>query len=467
MKFETLGLNKALLEAIAMTGYTDPTDVQARAIPEVLAGSDVLVSSQTGSGKTAAFMLPALQLLAEPHKVVGNGPRVLVLTPTRELAMQVTKATETYGRKMKRVRTVSIVGGMPYPLQNRMLKAGVDILVATPGRLLDQMQSGRVDLSRLEMLVFDEADRMLDMGFKDDIDAVVAKVPTDRQTLLFSATLDDNISRMAATMMKSPVRIDISGKARHENIEQRLHYADDLSHKNRLLDHLLRDTDVQQAIVFTSTKRAADDLALDLINQGHAAAALHGDMKQGARTRTLENLKRGRLRVLVATDVAARGIDVQGISHVINFDLPRQAEDYVHRIGRTGRAGRSGIAISLANVRENFQVKLIERFTTQLIPVTTIDGLEPKQKVFDRKPPGKTFNRKGPPRSSGSNAGAGSWSKEGGGNRSSFSKSSFGKPAFSKPSNGKTGFVGKALPAAAPSAAAPGGWKKASNFAAK
>ena len=171
--------------------------------------------------------------------------------------------------------------------------------------------------------------------------------------------------------------------------------------------------------------------------------------------------------MLVATDVAARGIDVQGISHVINFDLPRQAEDYVHRIGRTGRAGRSGIAISLANVRENFQVKLIERFTTQLIPVTTIDGLEPKQKVFDRKPPGKTFNRKGPPRSSGSNAGAGSWSKEGGGNRSSFSKSSFGKPAFSKPSNGKTGFVGKALPAAAPSAAAPGGWKKASNFAAK
>jgi superfamily II DNA/RNA helicase len=476
MKFETLGLNKALLEAIAMTGYTDPTDVQMRAIPEVLAGSDVLVSAQTGSGKTAAFMLPALQLLAEPHKVAAGdknaGPRVLVLTPTRELAMQVTKATETYGRKMKRVRTVSIVGGMPYPLQNRLLKMGVDILVATPGRLLDQMQSGRVDLSRVEMLVFDEADRMLDMGFKDDIDAVVAKVPVDRQTLLFSATLDDSIIRMASSMMKNPVRIDVSGhKTRHENIEQRLLYADDLSHKNRLLDHLLRDTEVQQAIVFTSTKRAADDLALDLINQGHAAAALHGDMKQGARTRTLENLKRGRLRVLVATDVAARGIDVQGISHVINFDLPRQAEDYVHRIGRTGRAGRSGIAISLANVRENFQVKLIERFTTQMIPVITIDGLEPKQKVFDRKPPGKTFNRKGPPRghsNSSSQAGgnAGAWSKDGD-KRSSFSKSSFGKPAFSKSSAPKPGFVGKALPAAAPKGDAPGGWKKASSFAAK
>ncbi len=462
MKFETLGLNKALLEAIEMSGYTDPTDVQARAIPEVLAGSDVLVSAQTGSGKTAAFILPALQLLAEPHKVAGNGPRVLVLTPTRELAMQITKATETYGRKMKKVRAVSIVGGMPYPLQNRMLKMGVDILVATPGRLLDQMQSGRVDLSRLQMLVFDEADRMLDMGFKDDIDAVVAKVPADRQTLLFSATLDDNISRMAATMMKKPVRIDISGKARHENIEQRLHFVDDLAHKNRLLDHLLRDADMHQAIVFTSTKRAADDLALDLINQGHAAAALHGDMKQGARTRTLENLKRGRLRVLVATDVAARGLDVQGISHVINFDLPRQAEDYVHRIGRTGRAGRSGIAISLANVRENFQVKIIERFTTQKIPVTTIDGLEPKQKVFDCKPPGKTFNRKGPPRG----ASNGAWSKEGG-NKSSFSKSSFGKPALSKSSSSKAGFVGKPLPAAAPSTGGPGGWKKASHFAAK
>jgi superfamily II DNA/RNA helicase len=475
MKFETLGLNKALLEAIAMTGYTDPTDVQMRAIPEVLSGSDVLVSAQTGSGKTAAFMLPALQLLAEPHKVAGNGPRVLVLTPTRELAVQVTKATETYGRKMKRVRTVSIVGGMPYPLQNRLLKMGVDILVATPGRLLDQMQSGRVDLSRIQMLVFDEADRMLDMGFKDDIDAVVAKVPTDRQTLLFSATLDNNITAMAGNMMKNPVRIDVSGhKTRHENIEQRLLYADDLSHKNRLLDHLLRDTEVQQAIVFTSTKRAADDLALDLIGQGHAAGALHGDMKQGARTRTLENLKRGRLRVLVATDVAARGIDVQGISHVINFDLPRQAEDYVHRIGRTGRAGRSGIAISLANVRENFQVKLIERFTTQMIPVITIDGLEPKQKVFDRKPPGKTFNRKGPPSnnrgSHSNNAGsgnAGGWSKEGGDKRSSFSKSSFGKPTFSKSSPSKPAFVGKALPAPAPKSDAPGGWKKASNFATK
>ena len=203
-----------------------------------------------------------------------------------------------------------------------------------------------------------------------------------RQTLLFSATLDNNIAQMAKSMLKEPVRIDVSGhQTKHENIEQRLHFADDLGHKNRLLDHLLRDAAMNQAIVFTSTKRAADDLATSLNGQGFAVAALHGDMKQGARNRTLQAMKRGGVRVLVATDVAARGLDVQGISHVINYDLPRQAEDYVHRIGRTGRAGRSGIAISLANVREQFQVKLIERFTTQRIPVTTIAGLEPKQTV--------------------------------------------------------------------------------------
>ena len=387
VNFDSLGLAKPINEALAQAGYTSPTPVQEQSIPEAVAGRDLMVSSQTGSGKTAAFMLPALQLLTESAKVEGRGVRILVLTPTRELAMQVSKAAETYGRNMKRVKTVSIVGGMPYPVQNRLLKAGADILVATPGRLLDQMQSGRVDLSRLEMLVLDEADRMLDMGFKDDLEAIVKQTPAERQTLLFSATIDNNIARLAQGMLKNPARIDVSGQAaKHENIEQRLHFADDMAHKNRLLDHLLRDVDMQQAIVFTSTKRAADDLANDLHSQGFSAAALHGDMKQGARTRTLQMLRKGGLRVLVATDVAARGIDVQGISHVINYDLPRQAEDYVHRIGRTGRAGKNGIAISLANVREQFTVRTIERFTSQPIPVSVIPGLEPKQRVFDRKP---------------------------------------------------------------------------------
>ncbi len=429
MKFETLGLNKALLEAIASAGYTDPTPVQARAVPEALAGRDLMVSSQTGSGKTAAFMLPALQMLAEPHAVVGKGPRVLVLTPTRELSMQVTKAAETYGRKMRNVKTVSVVGGMPYPVQNRLLKAGVDILVATPGRLLDQMQSGRVDLSRMQLLILDEADRMLDMGFKEDIEAIVAQTPETRQTLLFSATLEPGIVRLATSMLKNPLRIDVAGhQTKNVNIEQRLHFADDMAHKNRLLDHLLRDVDMQQAIVFTSTKRAADDLASNLHEAGFSAAALHGDMRQAARTRTLQALRKGGLQVLVATDVAARGIDVQGISHVINYDLPRQAEDYVHRIGRTGRAGRSGIAISLANVREHFQVKQIERFTTQMIPVTTIPGLEPKQSSFD-------------PRGARNGKPAGAMKKFG------------GKPKF-----GGGGAFSKAPPR--PAAGNPGSWAK-------
>ncbi len=291
MSFESLGLAAPICQAVAAAGYTAPTPVQERVIPEALEGRDLMVSSQTGSGKTAAFMLPALQLLTEPHAVNGRGPRVLVLVPTRELSIQVTKAAETYGRRLGRVRTVSIVGGMPYPVQNRLLQAGAEIIVATPGRLLDQMQSGRVDLSRLQLLVLDEADRMLDMGFKDDLEAIVARMPAERQTVLFSATLDGNIARLAGALLRNPARIEIdSSRTRHENIAQRMHFADDLGHKNRLLDHVLRDAEVNQAIVFTATKRAAAELALDLHSKGYAVAALHGDMNQGARNRTLQAL---------------------------------------------------------------------------------------------------------------------------------------------------------------------------------
>ena len=390
MNFESLGLGAPLCEAVSAAGYTTPTPVQERVIPEALAGHDLMVSSQTGSGKTAAFMLPALHLLADAHPVRGRGPRVLVLVPTRELSMQVTKAAETYGARMGRIRTVSVVGGMPYPAQNRLLKEGVDILVATPGRLLDQMNSGRVDLARLQVLVLDEADRMLDMGFKEDLEAIVGRMPANRQTLLFSATLDGNIARLAGALLRNPARIESdSRQARHENIVQRLHFADDAGHKNRLLNRLLSDIEVKQAIVFTATKRSADEVALDLHSKGFSAAALHGDMNQGARTRTLQALHRGRLRVLVATDVAARGLDVGGISHVINYDLPRQAEDYVHRIGRTGRAGRNGTAISLVNAREHSQVRTIERFTSQRIPVEVLEGLEPKVRAKPANPGGR------------------------------------------------------------------------------
>ena len=389
--FTVLGLVEPLTRALADAGYLTPTSVQVRAIPEALAGHDLMVSSQTGSGKTAAFMLPALQRLGQPSAVKSIGPRILVLTPTRELALQVTKAGDNYGKHMRRVKMVSILGGMPYPVQNRLLRQPVDILVATPGRLLDHMSSGRIDFSRLEILVLDEADRMLDMGFIEDIEKIVEATPKTRQTLLFSATLGGTVGKLAARLMRDPRRIEVaSATTRHENIEQRLHWADDLAHKNRLLDHVLRDTSVDQAVVFTATKRDADLIADTLSEAGFLAAALHGDMNQGQRNRTLDSLRRGRVKVLVATDVAARGIDVQSISHVINFDLPKQAEDYVHRIGRTGRAGRNGVAISLANGKDFGQVKQIERFTTHLIPVHVIPGLEPRYagKAAPKRSPG-------------------------------------------------------------------------------
>ena len=377
MPFAALNLNQPILKALHDAGYKAPTPIQAEAIPEILAGHDIMASAQTGTGKTAAFMLPALQKLSQPSALPGKGPRVLVLTPTRELAMQVTDAADKYGRNLPRFRAVSVVGGMPYPVQNRLLASPMDVLVATPGRLMDQMQSGRLDFSRLEILVLDEADRMLDMGFIDDVEAIAAKLPKNRQTLLFSATLEGRIATLAKNILRDPKLIQISTREdKHENIDQQLIYVDGLEHKMKLLDHLISDVELKQALVFTATKRDADDLASRLVGQGHAAGALHGDMQQRQRNRTIDELKRGRIRVLVATDVAARGLDVSTITHVINFDLPKFAEDYVHRIGRTGRAGLSGIAISFAGAKEIPLLKRIERFTGHAVAVTSIPGLE-------------------------------------------------------------------------------------------
>ena len=403
MTFEALGLHTSVLKALTDAGYTKPTAVQAQAIPAAIGGRDLMVSSQTGSGKTAAFMLPALHKFAstEQQPAVGKTsnqerqaarargdrprfqpaqPKMLVLTPTRELALQVTTATDKYGSQMKRVKAVSILGGMPYPKQMQLLSKNPEILVATPGRLIDHMESGKIDFSQLEILVLDEADRMLDMGFIDDIEKIVDATPESRQTMLFSATLDGVVGNMAKRITRDPLVIQIAGSAsKHENIQQRVHFVDDLSHKNRMLDHLLRDETMDQAVVFTATKRDADTIADRLNIAGFAAAALHGDMHQGARNRTLDALRRGQVRVLVATDVAARGIDVPAITHVFNYDLPKFPEDYVHRIGRTGRAGRNGLAISLVNHSEGMNVKRIERFTKQLIPVDVIEGFEPKK----------------------------------------------------------------------------------------
>jgi superfamily II DNA/RNA helicase len=412
MTFEALGLHTSILKALTEAGYTKPTGVQEQAVPAALQGRDLLVSSQTGSGKTAAFMLPALHKFAlaseqqpaptgktpnqEAQSARSRGdrprfkaaqPKMLVLTPTRELALQVTNATDKYGSFMRRVKAVSILGGMPYPKQMQLLSKNPEILVATPGRLIDHMESGKIDFSQLQILVLDEADRMLDMGFIDDIEKIVAATPESRQTMLFSATLDGVVGNMAKRITKNPMVIQIAGSStKHENIQQRVHFVDDLSHKNRLLDHLLRDVTMEQAVVFTATKRDADTIADRLNIAGFAAAALHGDMHQGARNRTLDGMRRGQVRVLVATDVAARGIDVPAITHVFNYDLPKFPEDYVHRIGRTGRAGRNGIAVSLVNHAEGVNVKRIERFTKQLIPVDIIEGFEPKKTASSSRP---------------------------------------------------------------------------------
>ncbi|HEV3428903.1 MAG TPA: DEAD/DEAH box helicase [Paraburkholderia sp.] len=403
--FESLGLSPEIVSALIAAGYKAPTPVQERAIPAGIAGRDLLVSSPTGSGKTAAFMLPAIERFAQIQKAQAAQPReprpqgaegqqgrhrrpqqpvarpgLLVLTPTRELAMQVTTAAATYGKHLRRLRTVSILGGVAYGQQLMLLAKNPEILVATPGRLLDHLERGRIDLSELKMLVLDEADRMLDMGFIDDIDTIVAATPETRQTMLFSATLDGKIASVTGRLLKDPERIEIVRKVEAaSNIAQTVHYVDDRDHKDRLLDHLLRDEGLDQAIVFTATKMDADQLAGRLADAGFESAALHGDLPQGARNRTIRALRERRVRVLVATDVAARGIDIPGITHVFNYDLPKFAEDYVHRIGRTGRAGRSGTAVSLVHHAEQGALKRIERFVRGTLPVNVVAGFEPRK----------------------------------------------------------------------------------------
>ncbi len=384
MSFSNLQLVAPILKAVNLCGYASPTPIQAQAIPRALAGQDLIATAQTGTGKTAAFVLPALQRLSMPSVSTkkSKGPRVLVLTPTRELANQVTDAVRTYGKFM-RIRSGAILGGMPYFEQQRLLSQPVDLIVATPGRLIDHMERGRIDFSRLELLVLDEADRMLDMGFSDAVDTIVAATPADRQTLMFTATMDSTMAKLAQRLLKEPTRVEIAGeKVTLEQIEQRLHAADDMQHKNKLLNHLIADSGMTRAIIFSGTKRNADQLARELSAQGHAAAALHGDMNQNARNRTIMNMRRGKIRFLVATDVAARGLDVTGITHVINYDLPKNAEDYVHRIGRTGRAGASGIAISFASSKEVDLLHQIERYIGQTIAQLVIPGLEPVRPLW-------------------------------------------------------------------------------------
>ncbi|KQQ45742.1 RNA helicase [Duganella sp. Leaf126] len=383
MPFSSLGLSDAIVRAVADTGYTTPTPIQTQAIPAVLNGGDLLAGAQTGTGKTAGFTLPLLQLLSSSpvgkaltSTTSPRAIRALILTPTRELAAQVEESVRIYGKYTK-LNSAVIFGGVGINPQIKQLKHGVDILVATPGRLLDHMQQGTVDLSKVEILILDEADRMLDMGFIRDIRKVLAALPPKRQNLLFSATFSDEIKALADGLLNNPATIEVARRnSTVEVIAQKIHPVD-RDKKHPMLAHLIKTHNWTQVLVFTRTKHGANNLVDKLEGNGIKAMAIHGNKSQSARTRALSEFKDGTLQVLVATDIAARGIDIDQLPHVVNYDLPNVPEDYVHRIGRTGRAGATGEAVSLVCVDEHDMLKDIEKLIKQTLPREVIPGFEP------------------------------------------------------------------------------------------
>lgn len=383
MSFDTLGLRAELVRAINEQGYTEPTPIQLQAIPVVLAGKDVLAGAQTGTGKTAGFTLPLLQRLSERPIDNNKRPiRALVLTPTRELAAQVAESVTSYGRHLPLKSTV-IFGGVKINPQKEKLRRGVDILVATPGRLLDHVNQRTVDLSQVEILVLDEADRMLDMGFIRDIRKVLALLPqnTDRQNLLFSATFSNEIKQLADRLLNQPELIEVARRnTTAEQIKQVIHPVDK-GRKREMLSHMIGSRNWQQVLVFTRTKHGANRLAQQLEKDGLSAAAIHGNKSQGARTRALAGFKNGEVRVLVATDIAARGLDIDQLPHVVNYELPNVPEDYVHRIGRTGRAGNEGEAASLVCVDEHKLLRDIERLLKCELPKVVLEGYAPDASI--------------------------------------------------------------------------------------
>ncbi len=395
MSFSDLGLAPELLRAIADQGYTEPTPVQAQAIPYVLEGRDLLASAQTGTGKTAAFVLPILHGL-NGSSAKSRAPRVLVLVPTRELAAQVAESVRTYGKHLS-LRSAVIFGGVGIGPQTNALRRGVDIVVATPGRLLDHMQQKNVDLSQIQTLVLDEADRMLDMGFIRDIRRVMAALPKQRQNLLFSATFSKDILNLSDGLLDNPGRVEVARRnTAAESVEQRVHPVDK-SRKAALLTHLIADGNWQQVLVFTRTKHGANRLSGQLEKAGLDSAAIHGNKSQGARTRALAGFKDGKVRVLVATDIAARGLDIDQLPHVVNHELPNVPEDYVHRIGRTGRAGASGEAISLVAPDERKLLRDIERLLKRSLPSSAVQGFEPDPNAVVTPEP-RPAQRRGRPR---------------------------------------------------------------------
>ncbi|MGQ0473776.1 DEAD/DEAH box helicase [Acinetobacter variabilis] len=383
--FAEFSLHESLQQALQGLGFTTPTPVQEQSIPAALEGKDLLVSSQTGSGKTAAFLLPTLNALANQDTFVPfkermkavTQPTILVISPTRELAQQVCQDAIAFVRHMKGVRIAAIMGGMPFGKQIQQLK-GAQVVVATPGRLLDLVNRRQIKLDKVDSLIVDEADRMLDLGFSEDLEAIGDLAANRKQTLMFSATFAPRIITLAERMMNEPERIAIeTGHSTNTDITQTLHWTDGFEHKKKLLTHWLNEEDVDQAVVFASTQEDTDMLAEELAEAGLSVVALHGAMPQTVRNRRLRSIREGRAKILVATDVAARGLDVPTISHVINFGLPMKNEDYVHRIGRTGRAGRTGKAITLATYRERGKIRALEDFLEARLNVSEIEGLEP------------------------------------------------------------------------------------------
>jgi len=407
LSFDDLGLSPEILRAVHDEGYTIPTPVQEQSIPIVLAGHDLMGRAQTGTGKTAAFALPILERL-QAHANSSFSParhpvRCLVVTPTRELAVQVERSFQAYGRHLP-LRTTVVYGGVPMGPQEKALLGGIEILVATPGRLLDHANSRTENLSQVEVLVLDEADRMLDMGFIEDIRKIIALLPAKRQNLLFSATFDPEVRALARTLLHDPQQVDIEPKVSSAELVEQVVYLVDADHKRELLAHLVRSRDLRQVLVFTRTKHMAARLAAWLDRVGVDSTAIHGDRSQGDREKALEQFKSGEVRVLVATDVAARGLDIEGLPQVVNFELPYHAQDYVHRIGRTGRAGIPGHAISLVSLEEEDQLKSINRLLKKDLPIRQVRGfeLDPRAVAPPRAPRGASPARTGSrPRTSG------------------------------------------------------------------
>lgn len=409
MPFDTLGLSPELVRVAAEKGYKVSTPIQRQAIPPILAGRDILAGAQTGTGKTAAFAFPILQLMSQNAKAIKTRKiRVLVLTPTRELAAQVDESFKTYGEYLP-FKSFVVFGGVSINVQMEKLRKGCDILVATPGRLLDHVERRSVDLSNVEILVLDEADRMLDMGFIRDIRKIIAILPKQRQNLMFSATYSTDIKALADSMLKSPVTVEVAQRnSTAENIEHCAHTVDKTA-KAKLLSYLIGSRNLKQVLVFTRTKHGADRLAKHLAQDGLKSVAIHGNKTQGARTRALAEFKENKVRVLVATDIAARGLDIEQLPLVVNFDLPMVPEDYVHRIGRTGRAGNQGEAISLVSIDENRLLADIERLLKRKIPQSVVPGFEPDLTIKYQAPVNHRNKRPTPRPKGGAGKRQGGW----------------------------------------------------------